>query len=153
MKRLAYITALAAAMTLTTASCTQNNGHIGPVFGSWSLQSMTVDGTDVPLPAGAVSATMSFQTDVVRFNLTYEYSHTLESFATWSKTGDIMTFDFRHHDDVTAEGTGMYAPPEWLHFEALQENATVTELNGKHFDFVRTDDEGHKYIYKFDRTW
>ena len=80
-------------------------------------------------------------------------SHTFESFATWSKTGDVMVFNFAHHDDVTAEGTGMYAPPSWLGFEALQETVTVTELDGKHFDFVRTDDEGHKYIYKFDRTW
>lgn len=152
MKRLAYITALLAALA-ATSSCTQNNGHIGPLFGSWSLQSMTVDDADMPLPPGVIGTTMSFQSDVVRFNLIYQYSHTFESFATWSKTGDVMVFNFAHHDDVTAEGTGMYAPPSWLGFEALQETVTVTELDGKHFDFVRTDDEGHKYIYKFDRTW
>ena len=51
-------------LTLTLmCSCTQYNGHIGPLFGSWSLVEMTADGLPLELTDESV---FSFQNEVVR---------------------------------------------------------------------------------------
>ena len=37
------------AIALLFGACTHNNGDIGPLFGTWALDGMTVDGTEADL--------------------------------------------------------------------------------------------------------
>lgn len=49
---------------LLLASCTQNGGHIGKIFGRWHIDSIEADGCDAP-PA-ALNLYWAFQTDVIQ---------------------------------------------------------------------------------------
>ncbi len=140
-------------ISLLSASCTQNNGHIGKLFGSWSLTEMTCDGEQLTLPSGSTGGIMSFQGAVVRFNLLFGPETHDVSVATWSQLDETITFNFNHSADGIPTGTGGYAPIAWLHFSELTETVNVTELSNSHLYFWRQDKDGHIYNYKFDRTW
>lgn len=54
-----------ALLVVLLTGCTQNNGHIGKLFGQWQLESITVEGyTEAPEYDGILY--MSFQTSVVQ---------------------------------------------------------------------------------------
>ena len=64
MRRTLTYTVIIAVLTLLTA-CTTNNGDIGIWYGTWSLERMTVDGTDVPVNDGNGWTNFAFQNNVV----------------------------------------------------------------------------------------
>ena len=51
------------AVWLVNGSCTQNDGHLGPIFGQWRMTCITVDGQAVEGYVGNVF--WSFQNSVV----------------------------------------------------------------------------------------
>ena len=51
------------------SSCTQNGGDIGVWFGTWTISSVTVDGTVVPPPAGSYYS-VQFQGEIVQVTIT-----------------------------------------------------------------------------------
>lgn len=153
MKKIALgILAVIVAGIVWTA-CTQNNGRIGTLFGSWSLEEMTCDGTIVPLPDGAAGATVSFQGGGAVFQLLYGPDYCENSTCTWTRLDNSIVFDFNHTAGGSEPGTGHLAPPAWLRFSALTETIHIIELNGSHFYFGRTGNDGLVYTYKFNRTW
>lgn len=151
MKKNILLPAFIVLLAMLAAGCTQNNGHIGKLFGSWSLQEMTENGT--PLRIEGEGIAVSFQSNVVRFTLIYGPDLADNSIATWTRTGDILNFNFNNHDDKVAAGTGVYAPPFWLHLTELTESFVIARLEAGHLELVRTDAKGDVYVYKFDRTW
>lgn len=145
---------IAVILCIITASCTQNNGHIGKYFGAWTLRSLTVDGTEESfMPEGARYGTLSFQGAVVRFQVVYTADEISETYATWSDTDNELHFDFNNSNDETPSGTSIYAPPAWLGFSGMNVTVKVTRLDSSHLDFERTDAEGHLWRYAFERTW
>ena len=124
------------------SGCTQPNGHIGKLFGSWSLVDMTCDGQAVSLPDGAIGATASFQSSVTRFSLIYNVDEQKSNMCSWVQTDDTLTFNFNHSSDDSEAGTGLYTPPAWTHFEGLTVRTTIVELKAR----TALDQSGRKNI-------
>lgn len=136
-------------MCILLCGCTQNNGHIGKLFGSWGLTSMMID-AEPYAPGG--ETTLSFQSNVAVF-IRNTGDHTYANrVCTWSRNDGQITFDFEHHDDKTDPGADVYAPPGWLLLDDLKITMTITRLDNGHLDMVYVKD-GKAYIYKFERTW
>lgn len=147
-----YIRILFIFLCCSALSC-QNEGYIGTLFGSWSLDEMTVDDVVVPLPARAEAALLSMHGRFALFALDFGMQQDIHYFATWTRDGDSLTFDFAHSDYGDEPGTGSYTPPDWLGFDRLIENVTITRLDHSHFDFIREGSDGRTYYYKFKHTW
>lgn len=141
------------AFVLLLTGCTQPDGDIGDLFGSWSLQEMTCDGSPLSLPEDSEGSTVSFQSNIAMFNIYYDNDETGSSVCTWIRTDDTMTFNFNNSDNKYPAGTGIYAPPAWLRFSEPTETIYISELNGRHFNFTRTASDGRIYTYKYNRTW
>lgn len=152
MKQLAFRILAFIIASVAAAACTQNDGRIGTLFGSWSLTEMTCDGKQVPIPEGATGSTVSFQGEVAIFRLLYGPDYSDNSTCTWTKTEDTVVFNF-NHSSGDAPGTGHYAPPSWLGFSEKTITIHITELNDSHFCFGYTSSNGQVYTYKFNRTW
>lgn len=138
-------------LAMLLGACTHNDGDIGPLFGSWSLDE--VEGP-LDLPEGKATV-MEFQNNLVEFILSDgAYIPFQKRFGTWVREGDIMTFDFTHYSDGEKPGHGAFAAPEWLGFP---ENSIFTvyieRLDSGHFTFVYTLADGQTITYKFLRTW
>lgn len=146
--RLSILASLLLAI-VTMTGCTQNNGHIGKLFGSWALVEMTCDNELMAIPTGS----MSFQSSMVCFTLRHDADYRTINVGTWQQIDDFLIFDFSHHSDGSASGEGVYAPPSWMHFEGNNVKTDVVELSGKRLELLWVDHDGHIYNYKFDRTW
>lgn len=139
-------------LSLLTAGCTQNDGHIGELFGSWAMTEYTVDGEEVTFPDGAYT-TMSYQSDLVRFKYICTATDDMRnSFGTWQRTAGMITFNFTHHNGGQEPGVGGYRAPEWLGLPALGIFDMDITVKGKHLTLIWVDG-GRRHIYKFERTW
>ena len=152
MKAKIYIPALLLTLVLLSG-CTQNNGHIGKLFGAWLMTEMTIDNTPKTFEKGAFT-TVAFQNNITRFIYhTDELTYT-ERYGTWQRADNILSLDFNHGDDTAAPGTGRYQAPEWLDMPAKSVvDVTISELNPGRMTWVYNDPQGRVIIYKFERTW
>lgn len=152
MKRYVYIIICVAALT-ALHGCTQNNGRIGSLFGTWVLTAMDVDGEP---DAGFMpdATTWDFQNNIVNIELrTGVMDLETSRRGTWSREGDCLLLNYTHSDDDHEAGTGIYAAPEWLHFAPC----SVTKLqivseSGRSMT-LRMEREGHTYTYLLNKTW
>lgn len=92
---------------LSLTGCMQHNGNIGDWFGTWKLESMSVDGVDSPDYDGNIF--FQFQTDVVRMvEVDTERPATRrECFGRWNENDRTLTLDFSY----TADGMGSLFEP------------------------------------------
>ncbi len=143
------LAALLAAVLL--CSCTQNNGHIGKLFGTWVLTERLADGAAIEKPYDA-DAYMSFQNNIVHFR-TVENNYDLIEYktATWIRMGDSLSFDFDNTSD--AGNPDIYSAPAWLEPVGTDVVMNINRLDGAHLELMRTASDGVIYIYKFDKTW
>ena len=133
-------------------ACTQNDGHIGKIFGSWSLSLMTIDGEERQLGDGEFS-TMSFQGDIVMFVLADQLHNSVKSYGTWRMTDNILSLDFNHSSDGFPTGTGVFAPPAWLYMPDGVSDYQITKFTSDRLELLRVAEDGRIYIYKFKKTW
>ncbi|MBD5209598.1 MAG: hypothetical protein HDS80_06625 [Bacteroidales bacterium] len=75
------------------SGCTHANGDIGPLFGTWAFDKITVD--DNPIPDYTEGLMISFQgsffiIDRVEMDLIENYQRI---YGKWEREGDTMTFD------------------------------------------------------------
>ena len=131
-------------------SCTQNNGYIGPIFGSWSLVSISEDGVPIQLEDETV---LSFQNEVVQVSRLVNPPYTIEvRYGNFSIDDDVLTLKFQALP--TSDGSYMYTTPDWLHFpmDGNPIHFDVKKLNGSKMILILTS-EKNKLEYSFDRTW
>lgn len=129
--------------------CTQNNGHIGPIFGSWSLVGMTEDGEPLDLSGETI---FSFQNVLVQVTK-YEDDpyNPIIRYGNFTMEDDILTLKFQNKPTPT--GSYTYVTPEWLHFPSDGNlNFDVKKLNGSKMELV-LDNDGKIYEYSFKKTW
>lgn len=136
---------IAIVLAFTANSCTQNNGYIGDLFGSWVLQEMTIDSDVKEFPSDTY-ITISFQGDVAMFVLADDRHNTIKTYSLFTHDDDILTFNF-------ANGFYLDSPILLLGFNSEIEITKITKLNNNNLNFTRTDNEGKIYNYKFKRTW
>lgn len=145
---------LSAVLILLGAGCTQNNGYIGDLFGSWCLQSIMC-GTE-PYPSGIRATTYwSFQSDVIRVTAEYEYHYVENYYGTFEQVGDnILRLDFTHSDDDTAAGTGQYQAPTWMGFPASGIiNLTIAQSEDDLLVLTYDSPDNGTLVYTFVKVW
>ncbi|MDE7349636.1 MAG: lipocalin-like domain-containing protein [Muribaculaceae bacterium] len=148
MKRLCLYMLVAYVCLLS--GCTQNDGHIGPVFGSWALTDMTEDG----LPADTGDETVvCFQNEIVKVvRLVNPPYSVVTRYGNFSLSDDVLTMKFQV--GPTPSGSYMYMAPEWLHFPQDGEpiHFRVVKLNGSEMK-LSLETDGKTYVYSFKKTW
>ncbi|MDE5870922.1 MAG: lipocalin-like domain-containing protein [Muribaculaceae bacterium] len=130
--------------------CTQNDGYIGPIFGSWSLVAIMEDGTSIDPGDETI---FSFQNEVVRVvRLVNPPYSAVTKFGSFTLSDDVLTLMFQQ--GPTPSGSYMYMAPDWLHFPKGETVVplNVRKLNGS--EMVLTLDNGGKiFEYSFKKTW
>jgi hypothetical protein len=142
------------ALALVLAACRTNNGDIGVYYGSWALDSITIDGTaDTAWCSDGMWTTWSFQNNVICISRTDDYLSQDARWGTWSDNGSELALDFRHSDDKTEAGKGQYTAPTWIYFER---NAVTTlaidAQTSKAMTLSLVDANGRKIVYKLRKT-
>lgn len=140
MKKILIISAAVLLLALATG-CTQNNGHIGDLFGSWALESSTLDGAAV---SEVTSTTISFQGSIVQFNCIYNEFELSSIFGQWSRSDNQLTLVFN---------SGSGATPGWMGIAESPAVITLERLTSSEMIWVYTAPGGEIYRYRFGRTW
>lgn len=129
----------------TLASCTQNEGYIGDLFGIWRLEEIT-DGTTVE---ECDTIFMAFQADVFqvrRVDYT-SYDYTLFT-GLYTRTDQLMQCNFLNHngtDAVTEEQQQqMLHDLASLHIGEISPVFVIEELNKRN---MKLEYNGYRYIF------
>lgn len=135
---------------LGLCGCTQYNGHIGLIFGSWSLVEISENG--IPLKMDDMTV-FSFQNEVVQVLLRADDPMpSITRYGNFVKTDDKLILKFQ--TKPTEGDSYMYMTPYWLHFP-LDEDAIlmdIKKLTGKEMILV-LETGPNPLQYKFTRTW
>lgn len=135
---------------LGICSCTQNNGYIGAIFGSWSLIEISEDGIPLEMEYETI---FSFQNQVVQ--VTKRENPPMASvyrYGNFEKTDNILILKFQ--TTPTASGNLGYTIPNWLYFplDVSPIVMDIKDLNGgKMVLELATEDKVLEYT--FARTW
>ncbi len=139
---------------LLTAACTQNNGHIGRLFGSWHLETATCNGQAYALPEGTESF-WSFQAEIIMVTLEAERHESIKRYGTFEQLPDnILRIDFTHSSDGIPAGTGIYAAPQWMGFpDTGVFDLNVADTAGNRLVLSYTTPQSDIFTYTFSKTW
>ena len=134
---------------LILCGCTQYNGYIGPIFGSWSLVELTEDGIPMQLYGETVFSFQNELVRVIRFNEDPYVTHT--KYGNFTVTDELLTLKFQ--DSPNTEGD-MYMTPDWLHFPLNGDPIVfdIKKLNGSEM-ILHLDSGGKILVYSFKKTW
>lgn len=133
-------------------SCTQNNGYIGPIFGSWSLISITENGVPIQLDDETV---FSFQNQVVQVMKYKEPPYTgtgTTKYGNFTISDDVLTMKFQLKSPDT--DNYVYMTPDWLHFpmDGKPIHFVIKKLSGSKMILILPTDNS-ELEYSFDKTW
>ena len=136
---------------LSACGCTQNNGHLGPLFGSWSLMEISEDGTSLQINDETV---FSFQNEVVRvLKVTENPYYGDVRYGNFTITDKTLSLTFM--TELASDWDNYrFLMPSWLYFpqgemplrfeiRTLKDNCMVLAL----------DNGGKTYVYSFSKTW
>lgn len=135
------------------SSCTQNNGNIGPYFGSWLQYEMTIDGEKVT-DFNPDETFWEFQNNIIeisRVNGMYEKNG---RWGTWEERDGHLLLNFMHHDDQNPVGTSEYRAPEWLHFTSDEIiDLTIVSNKSSRMELQWRDPDGRLIGYYLRKIW
>lgn len=135
---------------LCLCGCTQYNGYIGPIFGSWALVEISEDGVPLEMEDETV---MSFQNEVVQITKRMEPPLSSEfRYGNFVKTDDSLILKFE--TTPNQYGNTSYMWPDWLHFPLDEQSLSfhIIKLDGKRM-VLELNKEHSSLIYTFTRTW
>lgn len=142
-------------IALTFNACTHNNGDIGELFGTWKLQSITIDGEiDSSYDNNVL---WKFQSSIMSMIRANDSTHNrLETWGTWSYANDDtqLELNFTHTDnDNPKPGSTKYSPlPETYLPKATIFTLDIIKLNNSEMILVYHSIDGKEYRYKF-KKW
>lgn len=126
------------AALLMVASCTTNNGDIGPWFGTWRVTEITTDGVADADYRGNMF--FKFQSTVFEMLLVYDDHGTENRFGIWNDDGKgNLTVSF---PDVK------YEPLPQSHMRAEQNVLTFNGVQSSGFVLRLDSPDGHVYTYR-----
>lgn len=131
------------------AACT-NNGDIGPYYGTWTLDRMTLDGVMDEDYGRNIS--WAFQNNVLRITVVSVHHDEDAHFATWKETGSghVLQVNFQNSADGIPPGEAGYAPPPQLH---LPKNRIIdfdiVKMTGSKMHLRYVTDDGVTVDYYF----
>ena len=135
---------------MLTCGCTQHDGHIGALFGSWALTDVTRDGDSAELEYETV---FSFQNEIVRIvGYVDQPYYAMTRYGNFTHEGDALILKFASEPTPT-NGRG-YMAPEWLYFPKDENilHFDVKHLNGSVLELTLVN-EGMTTCYSFRKTW
>ncbi|MBQ3605519.1 MAG: lipocalin-like domain-containing protein [Muribaculaceae bacterium] len=154
MRQISHIIAIII-IALSFNACTHNNGDIGDTFGTWKLQSITIDGeTDANYQSNVL---WKFQASIVSMVRVDDTTHNhFESWGTWEYADNDtrLLMNFTHTDNDNANpGSAKYSPLPETHLPGgTTFHLDVMTLNGKEMTLRYTSPDGKEYLYKF-KKW
>ena len=99
MKKLIY-TLFALVALLPLAGCTHNNGDIGPWFGQWRVENITVNGEKDAEYKGNLF--FAFQSSVLRISTTNTQTHEMSTlFSNWEEVKGYMNIKINEDNIYT----------------------------------------------------
>ncbi|MGM9862317.1 MAG: hypothetical protein ACI30W_06945, partial [Muribaculaceae bacterium] len=126
-------------------------------FGTWAINSMTVNGEEYTETFVADMSFFSFQTDVVFVERTLnDLGDVDHRYATWQELDDghTLRLDFTHSDDAHQAGTDYYKAPEWLLMPANTIiDLKIIEQSGRRMTLQYDADNGDVIVYTLHKTW
>jgi len=157
MKRTSNILLTILAVFLAT-SCKVNNGDIGPLFGTWAVTEMKVDGEvyDGWKDSEHTFTAFSFQNDICHIQTADSHDSPDSRTCTWKwMTEDTrIELDFTHHDDKFDAGTYYYKAPEWLLLETNTVHIFDVVWDGeKKMTWTTVNAAGQRLEYRLKKTW
>lgn len=126
-------------MAMLLGSCTRNHGDIGIWFGTWQVESITIDGTPKDVDGNYF---FQFQNKVFRVSKVSGHEDLVESFGTWEENGDKMTISFPDPDVFYIQMPGLEAHNEF----------TVTTTSSREVTFTKTDSIGAQVTYRLHKN-
>lgn len=142
-------------IALTFNACTHNNGDIGGLFGTWKLQSITIEGEiDSSYDNNVL---WKFQSSIMSMIRANDSTHNrLETWGTWSYANDDtqLELNFTHTDnDNPKPGSTKYSPlPETYLPKSTIFTLDILNLNGSEMVLLYHSTDGKEYRYKF-KKW
>lgn len=125
------------ALLFVLTGCIQNNGNIGPWFGQWKVERLTIDGKDDSNYAGNVF--FRFQASVFSVYISYPDKHTSGIYyGTWTENGDYVDVVFNTKESSVP--TSVYLKEQFC-FRVIENNHKTKIL-----EFV-DEDTGITYTY------
>lgn len=146
-------TILAALLLTICASCTNNNGDIDILFGTWSVDEMTVNG-EVPENFVAGETMFSFQSSIINVQRNLGNHDYYSSYGSWSESHGNLILNFTHSDSHTPAGEDRYLAPTWIGFPKndIIELKYVTRM-ARRIELSWTNPEGDVYQYTLKKTY
>ena len=150
-------------LILSLSGCRVNNGDIGPLYGTWNIESLTVDGVDYEEWRNEIHpwTTVEFQNNICMFKQALEPNDYLVRVCTWSWLGGeteenaVLRLDFNHRDDNNPTGTGLYSPPAWLLLSGcLTADMVVTwAKHDRRMTWTTINASGQTLVFRLKQTW
>lgn len=140
-------------VALLMQSCTQCDGDIGPWYGSWHIEAISIDGAEDVAYNGEII--VSFQGKIFNMGYAAEFTVSNEEFGTWVYAGDTLTLSLGYNngdasDVLLPNGDKVFDPfPTPLHFASGEKTVTLKVLSndGSKMCWQYTDPEGHLLTY------
>lgn len=132
-------------VTLTVSpGCTRNNGDIGDWFGTWRLETITVDGK--PDPGYTDYMIWKFQSDLLMLMIPDDATHShTDAIGRWSQQGDRLMLDFEYYlGNMGPLNTVLHLPQT----AALD----ILRLSGSRIELRYTAPDGTQYYYSL-KKW
>lgn len=132
---------------ISTPGCTQNDGDIGPWFGTWRLEQILVNGT--PDSGYNRDILWKFQADVISMVAVNDVTHTvISSWGTWTHTDNTLTLNFTYSDTDNPAGSYKYTPPTATHLPAAISRLQVVSLSKGEIVLEYVSEQNINYTYK-----
>lgn len=98
-------TIIAVLLAIVAAACTHNNGDIGPWFGAWKVEAITIDGE--PKADYGGNLFFEFQSTVVKMCLVGDHHSTVNVIGNWDEdSGGVLHLNFPdpRHQPIAVTG-------------------------------------------------
>lgn len=148
-KSLSIHSLLLAVLLIFAAGCTTNNGDIGPYYGSWNIEKITIDGVEqTSWKSDGTWTVWSFQNDIIEVMRGDALQDTEKRYGTWEQKGDMLELNFTHHDDKFSDENYMYGAPTWIYMTTgIINSLHIDNISSKNMSLTLTDPEGRKIVY------
>ena len=134
-----------------TLSCTRNNGDIGEYFGTWKVESITLNEVKDATYTGNLF--WGFQASVFSMKQVGENHSSTQCWGTWEDIdGKILRIDFTHQDNLRPEGSPFYTPLPVSYLSQGVSDLTILSLSGSEMNLEYINNEGTRIKYKL-KKW
>lgn len=142
------ISSMMAIMLLSVAGCTRNNGDIGPWFGTWKLDAMTINGA--PDAEYADNVFWQFQSNLIVMTRLLGNHEQYDMPGTWCQPEPgVLRIEYVYSDDDAPQGSMKYTPLPETHLPWGVSDLTILEMKGKTLRLEYRSTEGVVYGYNF----